>query len=95
MTVKGTPLVGNLPLNLRPSQTPELKRLGVPKDGGYLVDERDVRASQGLISMGLDDNWTFERDFTRIKRVPVHAYDGCTSTSYLLQISRRALSLRN
>jgi hypothetical protein len=59
------------------------------------VDERDVRASEGLVSMGIDDNWTFERAFRKIKRVPVHAYDGCTSTLYLLQVSQKALSARN
>lgn len=86
---------GTLPLKLRPSQTCELSRFGGSGDGGYLISEHDVMASDGLISMGIDRNWRFERHFRRVKSVPIHAYDGSTSTSYLLQETKRALVARN
>ncbi len=88
-------LTGILPLELRPSQTCELNRLGGSGDGGYLINKRDVASSRGLISLGIDRNWSFERQFRRLNPIPVHAYDGCTSVGYLLQETRRALSVRH
>lgn len=82
---------GMLPLELRPSQSADLIRLGNKADGGYIVRREDVLTSDGLISMGIDRDWKFEREFARMNPVPVHAYDGCTSTAYLLEDARTAL----
>jgi hypothetical protein len=84
-----------LPLELRPSQASDLIRLGSKTDGGYVVRKADVLASDGLISIGIDRNWKFERQFFRLKPVPVHAYDGCTNTAYMLQDTRIALRYCN
>lgn len=84
-----------LPACLRPLQPPDLLRLGPEADGGYLVDPRDVAAADGLISLGLDRDWRFERAFLRMNRVPVHAYDGCTSVPYILDDLPRAVDDRN
>lgn len=85
---------GRLPNQLRPSQSVEMIRLGGPRDGGYLLNEADVLASDSLISMGIDKDWQFERDFVRLNPVPVHAYDGCTNVRYLLDDTRRAFGER-
>ena len=85
------PLVAVLPLGLRPSQPDQLERIGSFKDGGYLIDPRDIARADGLISLGIDRDWSFERQFRRRNPVPVHAYDGCTDTGYLLSDFARAL----
>jgi len=50
---------------LRPLECADLIRLGSCHDGGYVVPASAVRSSRRLISLGLDDNWDFERDFLR------------------------------
>ena len=85
------PLVAVLPLGLRPSQPDQLERIGSFKDGGYLIDPRDIARADGLISLGIDRDWSFERQFRRRNPVPVHAYDGCTDTGYLLSDFARGL----
>jgi hypothetical protein len=54
-----------------------------------------VLASEGLISLGIDRNWSFERQFVRLNQVAVHAYDGCTNTTYLLEDAQTALRYRD
>ena len=68
-----TPAV--LPAFFRPWSSASLIRLGQDYDGGYLIDERDVAASTALLSFGLNDDWSFERDFLRLRPVPLQAYD--------------------
>lgn len=84
-----------IPAQLRPSQPDDLIRVGSVRDGGYLISRADILASDGLISMGIDNNWQFERRFHQSSRVPVHAYDGCTAPCYLLQDTREAIRHRN
>jgi hypothetical protein len=48
---------------LRPVDYPGLIRLGVPKDGGYVVPEAHVRRSTVLLSLGMKQDWSFEKDF--------------------------------
>jgi Methyltransferase FkbM domain len=65
-----------LPTIFRPAQPTSLIRLGRAHDGGYLVDSRDVTASDSVISLGVYDDWSFEKSFVRRNDVPVLAYDG-------------------
>ena len=53
----------------------ELARLGSIDDGGYVLPMKDVKSSDVLISMGISDNWDFEKDFSRISKAKVIAYD--------------------
>jgi hypothetical protein len=78
-----------LPVILRPHQPSILERLGAYCDGGYLVDPRDVAASDGLISLGIAIDWSFEKHFVRCKSVPVRAYDGSLSVWYLMARAAR------
>jgi hypothetical protein len=68
-----------LPAHFRPAQPASLVRLGRVNDGGYLVDARDVIASDSVISLGVYDDWSFEKSFVERKDVPVLAYDGSIS----------------
>jgi len=48
---------------LRPFDHPGLIRLGVSKDGGYVVPEAEVRSSTVLLSLGMKQDWSFDKDF--------------------------------
>lgn len=70
-----------LPAALRPRRSDFVVRLGRDNDGGYLVDRRDVEAADCLISLGISDDWSFEKDFVALQDVPVFAYDASVSLS--------------
>lgn len=86
---KYTPAV--LPAFFQPWHSASLIRLGQDYDGGYLIDERDVAASSALLSFGLNDDWSFERDFLRRRPVPLHAYDATLTPRYLVKRLWRSL----
>lgn len=59
-----------------PVAVPDLVRLGGSMDGGYLVPRQVVDYSQGLLSLGLGDDFTFDQDWHRLKpQDPIHMYD--------------------
>lgn len=64
-----------LPAFLQPKPTPSLVRLGRDNDGGYLVDPRDIAASDILLGFGIKDDWSFEKDFVAARDVPVYTFD--------------------
>ena len=39
-----------------------LIRIGPEKDGGYIVDKRILNKSKVVITLGLNDDWDFEKD---------------------------------
>ncbi len=53
----------------------ELFRLGSIDDGGYVVPKETVSSSNLLISMGISDNWDFEKDFAKNSRAKILAFD--------------------
>ena len=65
-----------LPAFLTPGRTDTLTRLGRDHDGGYLIDERCVDATDFVLSFGINDDWSFEADFRKRNPVPVVACDG-------------------
>lgn len=68
-----------LPEFFRPFEVPELVRLGRDFDGGYLVDERSVKNADCLVSIGIYDDWSFEKDFKSKSQSPIIAVDATTS----------------
>ena len=74
-----------LPEFLRPKQPSSLVRLGQDCDGGYLVDEKDVEQAECLLSLGINDDWSFEKAFCRLNDVDVLAFDGSTGASRFLK----------
>ena len=53
----------------------ELVRLGSVDDGGYVLPIKDTKFSDVLISLGISDNWDFEKDFVKCSKAKVMAYD--------------------
>jgi hypothetical protein len=61
---------------LRPIEHRDLIRLGPPRDGGYVVPDAMVRRSAVLLSLGMKQDWSFERAFVAInERVRVIGVD--------------------
>ena len=61
---------------LTPVKISKLIRLGNNKDGGYVVSKLAVKKTDTLISLGLGDNFTFEKDFLYYKKkANIYVYD--------------------
>ena len=61
---------------LRPLNACRLTRLGNNKDGGYVVSNLALKKSDTLLSFGLGDNFTFEKDFlSSTKGAKIFVYD--------------------
>ncbi|MBI3189979.1 MAG: FkbM family methyltransferase [Ignavibacteriales bacterium] len=55
-----------MPLNkslLKPIAYPNLIRLGPDGDGGYVIPEDQITSCSLLLSLGLSDNWDFDKEF--------------------------------
>jgi hypothetical protein len=54
----------------------DIVRLGKDNDGGYLVNKQDILKSKKLLSLGVGDDVSFEKDFMAINDCPIVAFDG-------------------
>lgn len=68
-----------LPGFLRPYRIPELVRLGRDFDGGYLIDDRCIGDADCVVSIGIGDDWSFEKGFRSRSLAPIIAIDATTS----------------
>jgi hypothetical protein len=67
---------------LAPVKVPNLIRLGKDFDGGYVLNKDSMMASDALLSFGVNDDWSFEIDWKKIKpKDKIHSYDGTISPS--------------
>ena len=75
-------------INLRPVKNNNLIRLGVKKDGGYVVEKKIIEKCKTLISFGLGPDWSFELDYKKINNnAEIFMYDYTVSTlPYVKQI---------
>jgi len=62
----------------------ELTRLGSVDDGGYVVPIKNIISCDLLISLGISDNWDFEKDFVKFSKKPVYAYDHSIDENFWL-----------
>ena len=60
----------------------ELVRLGSAHDGGYVTPKQTILSSELLVSLGISDNWDFEKDFVKISKESVYAYDHSIHTNF-------------
>ena len=47
----------------KPNHSYELIRVGSHNDGGYLVEKNSHEKSDYLIGVGINDDWSFEKNF--------------------------------
>tara|TARA_Y100000590_G_scaffold334931_1_gene381147 strand:- start:369 stop:1097 length:729 start_codon:yes stop_codon:yes gene_type:complete len=52
----------------KPKLSYELVRLGKENDGGYLIGKNSLKNSDVLISYGIDDDWSFEKNFLKLNK---------------------------
>lgn len=77
-----------LPKELKPKHQYELVRLEKDNDGGYLVEKFSVLNSRGLVSFGLNLDWSFEKDFRLLNQSAIHCYDHTVKYSIIKKYSR-------
>jgi len=61
-----------------PIELNDLVRIGSENDGGYVLSERQIEKTDIVLSFGIKDNWTFEEDFSKRKKVRIYSYDYST-----------------
>src|SRR6218665_1339855 len=74
-----------LPAAWKPIDATGLFRLGSARDGGYIVPKRAVLASELLLSMGLNDDWRFEKDFRRQAGARIVCFDHTVTWKFWLR----------
>ena len=74
-----------LPKNLTPTFVNENIRLGNQYDGGYEVNLTSIKNADFLLSLGMNEDWSFEERFLKINRVPTHIYDHTVTNLWLLE----------
>jgi len=77
---------------LRPFSGVRLKRFGCDHDGGYVLPSDCLERIDGVLSFGVDRNWSFERQVRqRHPKIPLHAYDPSVSERMFYREKRAAL----
>ena len=72
-----------LPKSFKFKQANDLIRVGKDNDGGYLISKNDLLKSDFLLSLGICDDWSFEKHFLKINKIPLHAYDASLDYNFL------------
>jgi len=94
-TNEGSPAgsaVARLPKFLQPSAAGQLVRLGRGHDGGYVLEQSSVSDADALVGLGLNDDWSFEEDFTARNDVPVYAFDPTISRKIFTKRAIKSLA---
>lgn len=88
------PVDASLPGWLRPTHPPgDMVRAGRDADGGYVLPSATLAGCDGLVSLGVNDDWSFESAFVAARRRPVDAYDPTVGAGgFLLRALARTLS---
>ena len=53
----------SLPISFKPNKNFKLIRLGSNNDGGYLIGNQTINDTKTLVSFGILDDCSFEKDF--------------------------------
>jgi hypothetical protein len=83
----------SLPKFLTPLKSEFLVRCGRDYDGGYIVDSRDIKSADVLLSFGISDDWSFEKEFYGLSHIPVVAYDASTFPALKKKIKNSIIRL--
>jgi hypothetical protein len=74
-----------LPLKLKPQFETDLIRLGKNNDGGYLIPKKTLNSCNKLYSFGLNDDYSFEKDFFKQTNAEVVCYDQSVNFKFFLK----------
>ena len=64
-----------LPLFLKPKYETTLVRIGKKNDGGYSIGKNSLENTKKLFSFGLNDDWSFDEEFSLKSNSEVFVYD--------------------
>ncbi len=81
-----------LPKYLKPTKEFDLIRLGQDNDGGYLVEKESIKKSNGLITLGLGYDWSFEKDFYDFTTKKIFCYDHTVNYSGIKKLCRKLIT---
>jgi hypothetical protein len=71
---------------IAPSVVDDLIRVGGPHDGGYVLPKSVIAETEFLVSLGINDDWSFDEKFHRLNSgIPIHAYDFSISKKSLMK----------
>ena len=75
-----------LPRLFKPKNNYKLKRLGKDYDGGYVVCYNSIKKTDLLISIGIYDDWSFEKHFKdENNKIKINMYDKTLSFKFLIR----------
>ncbi len=63
----------------------DLVRIGRDYDGGYVISESLMKRSSFLLSFGINDDWSFEKDFCRTSNAGCYGFDFSVSKDGFLK----------
>ena len=69
----------------------KLIRVGSYDDGGYVVPISNIKETELLISMGISDNWDFEKHFSKVSNAKILAYDDSITLEYWINRFKKDL----
>ena len=73
---------------LRPIAYENLIRIGRSNDGGYVIPKKIFSICDGLLSYGINKDWSFEKDFwKKSPKAIIHCYDHTINFLSLLKFS--------
>jgi len=65
-----------LPSTLKPISCNKLLRVGAKQDGGYVISRKILDNTDTILTFGLCDEFSFEKEFSEIKKdVSIYAFD--------------------
>ena len=77
---------------LRPVRIDNLVRLGRDNDGGYIIPKIILDKSDGLLSCGINKDWSFEKDISKYDNIlNIHCYDHTLTISSLIKFSIKSV----
>ena len=77
---------------LRPVRIDNLVRLGRDNDGGYIIPKIILDKCDGLLSYGINKDWSFEKDISKYDTIlNIHCYDHTLTISSLFKFSIKSV----
>jgi hypothetical protein len=71
-------------LFFKPKHNYYLERIGKENDGGYLINSEAILKSDYLLSFGIFDDWSFEKNFIKYnKSAKIFCYDDIISFNFI------------
>ena len=72
---------------LKPKKNYSLMRLGRNNDGGYLVGINSIKEAEVLVSLGINDDWSFEKSFKKLNSdLVIECYDSIPIQKNLIKL---------